>query len=239
LRTFNILIISDLNYIKFAKALTKSISIFHPKIKIYLRLVNINKIQKKLIKNSFSRYNTDISFLEENLSNIKNKKSGNIEYSELMAFSANIRGKAIKNLLESGVKNLLYLDADSVLNKEIDFSSIKGDVGLFRRSNNKKKKEFPSGILYFSGSKKSIRFAKELDKNILKNGLLKWYSDQISLSQTYHKMHHNLNIYFFTEDYFDCGPNHSKESHIWFGKGIKKFKAEEYTKLLRSLYSLF
>ena len=227
----NILLTFSDSYIENAKAMLSSIYTHSKNIRLILYIINASEENRKSLEEEFEllrALRNDI-LIEENyifkdLDESINKRHKTKEYSELMAYSANLRFLVIYKLLKSReLLDLIYLDTDSILNKDIElfYEDVKGyDIAFRLREGASKTKGALSGVLYFKNSDKILEFTKTLKKEVSKAGVLKWYSDQIALRGTFYKNREFVNHYQLLDKHIDWMLN--DDSIIWVGKGAFK-----------------
>lgn len=213
-----IFLVSTDSYIEKAKCTIASILEKNNDLKIFLYLINSKKeyVDLNLIKN------LEIIRIQEVLSEETSKKRGRKIYSELMAYSANFRIKAFLNLIKKDYKEILYCDCDSIILKDIDFifnNFKETDVSFKLRVGGSKTKSVLSGIIYIRNTKISKLFLKDVYKNIIKNGEMNWYSDQISLYQSYKVFKKRKGFRFKNLDSKYIDWEHNADSFIWVQKG--------------------
>jgi len=122
---------TDKNYIPFAKILVNSIQKNSPSVKIVGRFVNCEGVDLEYFKD------IDTILDEKELSTIRNLKTKEglyaidkedlvlknkttvkplrLFYSELIAYCSNIKFNTLKRLLDNNVRNVIYLDVDSIV----------------------------------------------------------------------------------------------------------------------------
>jgi len=226
----NFLIVASESYMDKARALLASIFSYNKPKNVFLYLINVPPEKVENFREEVLRHrgmmDLNIRSIYKNLDSTKQKRAGKIEYTELMAFSANIRGKLIYDLLmHENIKDLLYIDADSLVVKNIGcipkvYSVF--DVTFMHRSTTEPFR-FLSGIIYIKNNKNGKRFAKEYSEEIDNFGIFNWFSDQQALVKMYKK-----NIYSIGrlgKQYIDW--RFTAKSKIWAGKGRSK-KRREY-----------
>lgn len=229
----NILIIASKSYFNYAKSLISSIEKTSENFKIFFYGIAFEKEEavraEKCMKKFFSvrdDISCEISFIEKELSSEKKHSIGRIKFSELMAYSANVRWEIVYDLLKNKkVKNLLYLDADSLVYKDIqalyDYVGSK-NIAFKLRMHKGANKAAMSGVAYFDGRKESVLFARKLKQNLEKCGLYNWFSDQKSLGKTYKESLGNQNIKFIELENLFIDWKFKRRSVIWVGKGKHK-----------------
>jgi len=220
----NILIVSSESYLDYTKALLASFFIHEKGLNIYLYLINTPKDVTEELKYKTSGYPINIRNIDRpELSDELDKRAGGLIYSELMAFSANVRVSIIKELLETeDIDSLLYIDADSIITKSIE--------GLFERykkynvSFHARPKDglikVLSGIMFYVNNQEARDFVNLYNDKVNDNGILTWFADQMSLSYLYHNYPESYgNI---SKTYIDW--KYSHKSCLWVGKGRSKKK---------------
>lgn len=225
---FNFLIVVNDKYIKYAKSLIYSIAKHHSDYQVFLYLINPSK--KNVKKLSSTRYNICVKVIEKELS----QEVINI-YSEEAAYCANIRGKLLKELVETQeLDNLTYIDADSLMRGSIEGLFLQSyDVSFFvRPPTNAKKTMYFSGLISLkitTENKPVILQALDYFQNKIDNyGLTTWFSDQNAIEDLYYFIvKNNINFYALSKEYFDWG--YQDTSKIWMGKGKSKSNNEYMT----------
>lgn len=235
----NYLIVTNDDYIKYTKSLIYSISQSDPDYKIFLYVINPETENFKTFRKKLKAYNVVYKVIEEKLSKEKNK-ARIILYSEESAFSANIRGKLLKDLIKQEcLDNITYIDADSLVRKTIEkICPNDTDLTFFMRAED----TCSSGLISFNitseNRQKILEMLSYYQSKIEEYGLTTWFSDQIALKDVYHKfiVTNELKFNLLPKIYFDwtC----LNESSIWMGKGKKKEK-DSYINLQKEYESLF
>lgn len=215
----NFLIVANDAYIGYAKSLIYSINLHHDNYNIFLYLINPSNQNLQLITNT--KYNLQVRIINKEL----NKDVINI-YSEEAAYSANIRGQILYELVTmEELENIIYIDADSIVKAPInEINIIPYDISFFVRPETAKKSSYFSGLISLNiNNKQRIINALNFYKNKIEEyGLTTWFSDQKAIEAFYKEyvILKDIDFEFLESEYFDWG--FKPESKIWMGKGKSK-----------------
>lgn len=222
----NYLIVANDEYVKYAKSLIYSLSIHDPKYYVYLYLINPSD-NFKAIKRKIKNYQVECRVIKEKLDREKNRAKI-VVYSEEGAYSANIRGKLLKTLVqEEEIDNLTYIDADSLVIKNLDRQQMcppEIDITFFHRAED----TCSSGLISLNITPENKDLLVEMlsfyQERIEDEGIDRWFSDQTGLKDTFNKYIKTGMVKYqvLPKVYFDW--TILKESTIWMGKGKKREK---------------
>ena len=235
----NILIVSSESYLGYTKALLSSLFIHNNGLNVYLYLINVSEETTKGLKDQLDGWPIDVrSINKPELSEVKDLKVGGILYSELMAYSANIRVKLIRDLFDEDIDSLFYIDADSLVVRNIDSlfeTYIRNTCSFHLRPTESSSDRVLSGIMFYTNTMHSKDFLDFYKGKVDERGILKWFSDQEGLAETYERYKGITKLVFgtITKDYIDW--RHTHKSKIWIGKGRsrsghKYIEAQEHYK---------
>lgn len=205
-----ILSIADQKYCKYLKTLISSIAVNFKDVHVHLHLINVSPSEQDELLCLYS----NITFTSEEVK-IDDSQS-------FSAYCANVRVRVMRKLLESGIDNLLYLDADSIVRKDLTplFRLLKNtDLIIHHRHSDVEAWRFNTGAIAIRNNTKVILFMQNWEKN-LESLTYSWYGDQISFSRTYDHLKNELCIKNLPMKYSDW--QFSPFSLIWTGKGKRK-----------------
>lgn len=231
----NVVCVCDKKYLKYFYTLLQSAKIYSPNLSFHVCLINQKRSRKHIelkAKNIYKKIN--FSYLERKFLNKANKR----------AFCANYRAEFLLHVLNKGFKNIIYMDVDSLIRrniKEYNWYFSEHDISVYFRNSNEPKFKLLSGIISISGSNKSKVFLENWTKEI-EDEIYSWFSDQVTFYKTYLKLRNNISFGNLDKQVIDW--DFQKGSYIWAGKGNRKNKDLRYIKetLLikaRYLFSLF
>lgn len=218
--SLQVLCVSNNLYINHLFSLISSLSICEPNATLHCFLVNVPTNTIEFIEKI---KNVKVYIVQKEFKEIKDESN----------FCANIRMEYCFDLLNSGVDHIVYLDVDSIVRKPLEFvqHSLKShDFVFFKRNSDDPRLKFASGVFAIKGNKSGLKFLynwKERAK-ILK---FEWFTDQISLHETFEESKRPLNWIQLPKEYIDWDFN--KDSAIWVGKGTRKFENLKYRFLER------
>lgn len=210
-----IVCVSDESYLKYLKTLIVSSLRFSKNISFEVLLININN--RDLVTQELQKLSEFISitFKDQNFENDFDKQS----------FCANSRVGFIKSLLEKGINKILYLDADSLVRKDLqkyDWDFQESDIEiLFRESENEEKFKFATGVIAVKNSPGSINFFQSWDA-LIQPYIYEWFADQVTFYRNYNDFKQKLIFKKLSPSMIDWQFN--PESTIWVGKGSRKYR---------------
>lgn len=217
--------VTDKEYLPYTNAMISSFKNYHKEVEIYIHYIGN--------KNEFTNNTVNIFYENINLSTKKNIiKNIDFEDNEFLNFFThknvlskkncycnNQRFMFINNLLEQNIKNLIFIDADMLFNKNVDFLktiTYKKDVGL--QSYFDKENYYKTNFMYINNTAKSRKVFNYISKNIDSEfglytwGHTKYFSNVIKLF--------DLNIAKLPENFVDT--NYYDNSYVWSGENFRK-----------------
>jgi hypothetical protein len=219
--------VSDLNYITYAQAMFNSFKYKHKQLQYHLLYVGNNKeYTNKTINLSYDNIQlSDKKDIIKDFSTEDNEYkqffTGNVMLSEKNCYCNNLRFKFVSNLLNTGIKNLIFIDADMLCNRNIDFLkliSYKKDICL--QPYFEGKKYYRTNFFYINNTSPTREFFNAVAAGIEKDfGMFKWghtkyFTELVKQS--------NLKILDLPENFIDT--NYSNNSYIWSGESFRKEK---------------
>jgi len=254
---------SDINYIGYVKCLLRSCAVNSPYFKFHVRLVDIedkDKISKDLLS---IKDDTIIQFDDANIStNTNNTKrhsallwdgvtSGinitpqipEVKHSKWLisnrqCYTSNIRFRNIYNLLNQYKESVMYLDADSLIIKNLD--SLKETIEKFDISIKLRTSPQFSPIPYPNNNSwecscigvnytlTAIEFIKDVMLNTEKN-MFFWDSDQFEFEYSVNRFKDRIKLNLLTEQEESCGDmngnNLCKDAYILAGSYKNKINS--------------
>lgn len=161
--------------------------------------------------------------------------------SDLQCYTSNTRFRNIKSLLSAGYADIIYLDADTIVRRNIE------DLQPFLSDNDiccniSHCERYPNGrcwecsFLYVKNNKNTISFIEDVEYET-ESDMFNWDSDQIALEKIYSSKYKDLlNLEEDITHIEDLSALHgeklSGDSYIWAGSGTTKFTNSEFLKEL-------
>lgn len=208
-----ILIIIDELYLKFIVTLLHSLHNTNHKFTVIICLINF-KDNQKIEKDLKELYpNLICKHLKEEFNSAAEKKS----------FCANYRVHFINEILTLNYKRLLYLDADSIVRKDLRIADLQidSDIEILFRNTEDLRMKVASGAILIKNNKKAKLFIK-IWKDKISNNLTKWFSDQETFYETYSELKNQVSCRMIDSRLIDW--DFKDSSIIWAGKGNRKYK---------------
>jgi lipopolysaccharide biosynthesis glycosyltransferase len=225
-----ILAVSDNSYLPFVRTLFNSIK---ANVKIpytfHLHAINVPDPQIELFNTMYS----SITFSRETITlDDAPFKSNAFRKSKKASYCANIRAKVLYDLMLQGRKYILYLDADSIVRRDLKdlLTLIKyTDLIIFRRDNETDvRTKVLTSVIGINNNNKSLNFIENwMNCMLQQEALYTWFSDQKYFYKTMTKFLH-VKIQPLPDLYVDSG--FKGRSYIWNGKAARKFSNVNYIK---------
>jgi len=206
-----IAVIADQKYLGYLKTLLNSLSLSNQKISVYISLVNINKTVR-LEKSLKKRYeNIYIEYINKKFDSIADKKG----------FCVNYRIPLIKKILKLDFKNILFLDADSIVRKPLSEANISqsSDIEILFRDSEDLRMKVACGVILIKNNVRSKKFIDLWEKKN-SSGKYTWFFDQITFFDTFIELEKDVNVENIDKKLIDW--EFKKNSIIWSGKGNRK-----------------
>lgn len=234
----------DSNYMAYAKALINSAEERGVSADIFCRGINLTSEEADSLESLSNR----VHVLRDDVPELSNKKvlmkkledpdelfwtyDGGVYdsigmkniiktmYSELAAYSCHSRFKTIRELLNKGVGQLLCLDADTYINRNIDDIFTHQEKDLYVVPTGVDRKLFHNeGLLLINNTPASKSFFNQVESKMFNgNTFHEWDVDTKILTSTYEII--DIDIGFLDKSYKD--KQHLEESHMWSGDGPRK-----------------
>lgn len=256
----------DKNYLRYLFCLVSSIKQNSPSTTVHCRLINIEEqsvadslrdiMPNIIIENDYSNLSTkrrnlrakgELLYgksLAECLSRVYKKGIPRFLCSDLQCYTSNTRFRNIKNLFNAGYKDVIYLDADTIVRKDLEElqpvlskSDVCCNVSYCTRYPNDRCWE--CSFLYIKNNSITMSFLEDV-RDETESDMFNWDSDQIALETIYSNKYKD--ILSLEEDISNIedlsalhGRNLSADSYIWAGSGATKFTNTEFLKEL-SIY---
>lgn len=212
-----ILLVADKKYVPLMLTIMNSIK-QNVTVPYCFHLVLINNIPP-LLMNKIKSLNVKYQ-IQKKTKQFKNKE-------RKKAYCANIRGSVIFNLLKQYSNNILYMDVDLIVRKNLD-ELVKiiesGDLVVHKYSKDENR-GIKSTVIGVHNTPRSRKFFNVYYKQINKNGLYTWYSDQKALVTLCPKQK-NMKIIHLPYKFIDW--TYDNNSVVWNGKGFRKLNDKIY-----------
>lgn len=237
---------TDYNYIHYLYKLVDSLHVNNTDADIFVRLVDFTPAQFKEVKSKISNKRVEYILDEPNLSNRKDilkdvdcamhyvygvdvcktgsKNIKKLLYSKRSVYTCHSRFKTINMLLDKGYSNVLSLDVDTVVVKDINHmfdnhvydvsivpTYIDGGIELW----------YNEGLLHICNTPQSVIFFKDVESFIFNSGRhFEWNIDSEALGKCFARRQ-DLRIGYLDDAYKDREFN--DDSYMWSGDSIGKY----------------
>ncbi len=224
-----ILAIADPDFVPRLRALAASVAANMPSALLHACLVNADDEHAAEIVATHA--NCEFSFVDAQLdaTSMKIGLDGITPYTEKAGFCVNLRGRKTLELLREGTKRVLFLDADSIIRRDlgplcalIDSS----DVVIHKRPHEQDYMGVAGGVIGVRPSPGGIEFFERAVARIDAIGNSDFFSDQLAFTQTIAELGDRVRIAHLPKAYIDW--EFEPDSFIWTGKGRRKFENETY-----------
>tara|TARA_R110000803_G_scaffold157920_2_gene222214 strand:- start:2452 stop:3294 length:843 start_codon:yes stop_codon:yes gene_type:complete len=244
-------------YMHYVKPFLNSIEKHNTNLNVVLRLVNCNEFtneyhnfdlykiyETKTFENkSIPAYDADAVFISNTLTTqstsirkmgyqelLKSIKSGDSKFIKSEGkYCCNIRFNTVKMLIYNNFKHILYLDVDTIVNK--NFSSIiteskDHDLAMYvgpwdANADLACGYVFPDGgLMYVNNTELSKKFYEKLTKKISRPDILATDSNEFEFKKLLSEL--NIKMLVLDKKYKDNGPEYNVDSYMWSGVGDHK-----------------
>ena len=223
-----ILAVSDSSFLPFIRTLFHSIkeNVRIP-YKFHLHAINVPDKKIESLQSEFS--NIEFSRDELELDDSPDREN-HLRKSKKAAYCANIRAKVIYDLMCKGKQYILYLDADSIVKKDLNELLLliqSTDLIIFRRDNEKNSStKVLTSVIGINNNYRSLKFIEYWKECMLSpKNLYSWFSDQRYFFKAMEKRS-DTKVSYLPFQYVDS--SFSGKSFIWNGKGSRKFTNIKY-----------
>ena len=228
----------DTSYLAYATALIRSLDLFSPGFPFILHLINPTDKDYEsvdrciaLLRNTRLALSVEITNLD--FLNAEAKRS----------YYASARFLELPALLRAVRKDVLCLDADSLVVNPIDFKfsdDSSADIVLFsaglRDHQTPPKWRVKNGTIKVGFTSETIRLFERVSAKLQRSHLedkLEWYVDQIAISDELLASGKSVSVAHIRTQYLDW--EYKGSSIVWAGKGARKYSASAYRVLSQFL----
>ena len=204
--------ISDQSYLKYLRVFLRSLIYSNNHHHVYICLINIQNKKRESVKLQRLYKHITITFLD----------IGELKKHEKKAFCANHRAELICFLLDQNFDLIIYIDVDSLVRKQLIFTpSTMGnsDIKIFFREEEDIRFKVATGVIFIKNTPQ-VKLFLVAWRNALALNKKKWFSDQISFSETYEEFKNQVAFGHLESNMIDW--NFLDSSDIWAGKGDRK-----------------
>lgn len=244
-------------YMHYVKPFLNSIEKHTTNLNVVLRLVNCTEFDneytnfdlykmyetKTFINKTIPAYDADTVFITNTLTNqsadinkigyqelLKSIKLGNSKFIKSEGkYCCNIRFNTVKMLIENNFKRILYLDVDTIINK--NFSSIiteskDHDLAMYvgpwdGNTDLACGYVFPDGgLMYVNNTELSKELYEKLTKKITRPDILATDSYELEFKKLLSEL--DIKMLVLDKKYKDNGPEYNVDSYMWSGVGDHK-----------------
>ena len=231
---------TDEVYIHYLVSFLRSIQRFNSNYTIFCRLVNVisrppdyknveyiidnTKLstERKFIKNQGGAHSHTFSADLKTPTGIRNTAS--LMYSEQAAYTCHSRFKNIIHLLDSDCDNILSLDVDTIVRRDISelFKQVDFDIGVISENLSGEEHLFMNeGLILLNNTRRTRSFFTDVHDVIFSDDTFTdWDADSRALQSVYDRS--SLRVKTLPKSY-KC-KQHLQDSHMWSGDGVNKDK---------------
>ena len=151
------------------------------------------------------------------------------KFTEKAGFCVNLRVSAILDLLHQDIDNILFVDADTIIRKDLSklFKQFRShDILIHKRPNEKPFMRVAGGVIGVRNTRWTKNFFSRFLEHVNNLGNKEFFSDQWGFSLTMQELNAGSRIGHLAKNYIDWDFN--ADSFIWVGKGQRKYKNAEY-----------
>ena len=237
---------TDYNYIHYLYKLVDSLHVSNTDADIFVRLVDFTPAQFKEVKSKIANKRVEYILDEPKLSNRKDilkdvdhamhyiygvdvcktgtKNIKRLLYSKRSVYTCHSRFKTINMLLNRGYNNVLSLDVDTVVIKDINhmFDNHTCDVSIVPTYiDDRVELWYNEGLLHISNTSRAVIFFKKVEEYIFDSGrYFEWNIDSEALGKCYEDCT-ALQVGYLDDSYKD--KEFKDDAYMWSGDSINKY----------------
>jgi hypothetical protein len=229
-RRLTILAIADPEFLPRLESLLGSVSRNMPEAAVHACLVNVtNAAEVARLRRIHSR--TTFAYYHELLddSEVKIGLDGITKFTEKAGYCVNLRARALHGLLMEGHDYVLYMDADCIVRRELSglLDLMDGsDIVIHKRDSLPDFMRVCAALIGVRRTSASLDFVARLISRIDEIGNRLFFSDQLAFHQIASAGDSAAAIACLPSTYIDW--EFRPDSHIWTGKGQRKFENKVY-----------
>lgn len=222
--------IADPEFVPRLRALAASLAANMPVALLHACLVNVR--DAGTVRSLQAAHgNLEVSFEDAILDAtvVKMGRDGITPYTEKAGFCVNLRGRAVLRLLRQGRRRVLFLDADSIVRRDLRplFALMDAnDVVIHKRPHEKDYMGVAGGVIGVRPSAGGLEFFERAVERIDAIGNRDFFSDQLAFHQTIAELGERVRVAHLPKAFIDW--EFAPDSFIWVGKGRRKFENETY-----------
>lgn len=222
--------IADPEFVPRLRALAASLAANMPSARLHACLVNVRDTSTaRSLEAAHRNIEFSYEYAELDAAVTRIGRDGITPYTEKAGFCVNLRGRAVLRLLLEGRRRVLFLDADSIVRRDLAplFVLLDGnDVVIHKRPHEKDFMGVAGGVIAVRPTPGGIEFFRRAVERIDAIGNRDFFSDQLAFHQTIAELAGRVRVAHLPKAFIDW--EFAPESFIWVGKGRRKFENETY-----------
>jgi hypothetical protein len=229
-RQFTILVISDPEFLPRLEALLGSVVRHVPDARVHACLVNVtNAGDVTRLRAIHPRITITHHYELLNDTEVQIGLDGLTRFTEKAGYCVNLRARALQSLLKDGHDYVLFMDADCIVRRELSglLDLMDGcDIVIHKRDSAPDFMRVCAALIGVRRTAASIDFIGRLARRVDEIGNRLFFSDQLAFHQVASSGDSAAVITHLPSTFIDWEfrPN----SHIWTGKGQRKFENMVY-----------
>jgi hypothetical protein len=229
-RQLTILVISDPEFLPRLEALLGSVARHVPDARVHACLVNVTNAGDVTRLRAIHPRITIAHYYELlNDTEVKIGLDGLTRFTEKAAYCVNLRARALQSLLMDGHDYVLFMDADCIVRRELSglLDLMDGcDIVIHKRDSAPDFMRVCAALIGARRTAASMDFVRRLVRRVDEIGDRLFFSDQLAFHQVASSGDSAAFITHLPSSYIDW--EFRPDSHIWTGKGQRKFENMVY-----------
>ena len=224
-----VLAIADPEFLPRLEVLAASLARNSPSVSLHAYLVNAAPEDAERLQAIHPSTEVRFDSAELDASEVKIGLDGITPYTEKSGYCVNLRGWAILDLLQAGCPRVLFVDADTIVRRDlaplcelID----QHDLVIHKRPEAPEFMRVAGGVIGVRPTAAAIEFFTRAVAHIDAIGNRKFFSDQLAFHLTIEELGNRISAGHLPKTYIDW--DFEEQSFIWVGKGRRKHEDARY-----------
>ena len=224
-----VLAISDPEFLPRLEVLAASLARNYPSARLHACLVNVEPRDAERLRSIHRHTELQFHSVELDSTEVTIGLDGITPYTEKAGYCVNLRGRAILDLLLAGSPRVLFVDADTIVRRDLGPLCAlidRHDVVIHKRPEAAEFMRVAGGVIGARPTAAAIEFFTRAVARIDAIGNRKFFSDQLAFHLTIEELGERVSAGHLPRTYIDW--DFDEQSFIWVGKGRRKHENEQY-----------
>jgi hypothetical protein len=224
-----VLAIADRLFLPRLEVLAASLARNSPFVHLHAYLVNVAPEDAERLRAIHRHTELRFDSAELDATEMKIGLDGITPYTEKAGYCVNLRGRAILDLLQAGCPRVLFVDADTIVRRDLGSLCTfldRHDLVIHKRPEAAEYMRVAGGVIGVRPTDAAIEFFTRAVARIDAIGNRKFFSDQLAFHLTIEELEGRVCVGHLPKTYIDW--DFDEQSFIWAGKGRRKHDNARY-----------